>query len=151
MGMRRMWNNDLRPCPCDMKTPLPVRLVAVLFGLWALFSGIVCIQGFVQSVSEQPWDIQVIWVMVGLMISGVPAWLAAGLWRRSLDARAIVLTLCWVAFVGLPIRMAAYYSRESMEEVCVRLVVMAAVVSVYRMLTRASVRSWFLEGMKGVS
>lgn len=131
-----------------MKTPLPVRLVAVLFGLWALFSGIVCIQGFAQSVSEQPWDIQVIWVMLGLMISGVPAWLAAGLWRKSLDARAIVLTLCWVAFVGLPIRMAACYSRESIEEACVRLVVMAVVVSVYWMLTRASVRSWFFGGVK---
>ncbi len=127
-----------------MKTPLPVRIVALLFGLVALVFGFGCGEGFIQIASRDPWDIQVFWLVFGLMMTGAPAWVAAGLWRGSRDARAIALTLCWVAFIGLPIRLAALYGRESMEDVCVRLVELAVVLGVYRMLTLASVRRWFV-------
>jgi hypothetical protein len=53
-----------------MKTPFPVRIVGVLFGMVAMAMAIGCTSLLVRDVSQHPYNIQIAFVTMGTIVVG---------------------------------------------------------------------------------
>lgn len=123
-----------------MKIPLPVRLIALLFGMVAVAMTIGWTSMFIRDVSQQSLDLQIAFVAVGLIVVGTSGWICLGLVRGSRDARTIALAFCWLGFIGVPIRVVALFQDEPMKGLAFGLVELAVLYSIYRALTSPSIR-----------
>jgi hypothetical protein len=121
-----------------MKVPLPVRIIAALFGLLGVAFGLGSVSLFVRDVSRQPIGIQIAFVCIGAILSGTSIWICVGLRRRSRHARTAVLSLCWAGSLWLPI-----HTFSARGNAVTGVVILAIVASIYGVLTSGRVRNGF--------
>ncbi len=126
-----------------MKIPLPVRLIALLFGMVAVAMTIGWTSLFIRDVSQHSFNVQIAFVAIGLIVVGTAGWICLGLVRGSRDARTITLAFCWLGFIAVPVCMVALLRDEPMKRVSVGLVELVVFYSIYRALTSPSIRNDF--------
>ena len=126
-----------------MKTPMPVRLIAVLFGMVAIAMAIGWTSVFIRDVSQHPYHVQIAFAAIGMIVAGTSAWICLGLARGSRDARVVALALCWLGFIGTPINILVSLHDEPAKVLGVGLAELAVFFLIYRVLTSSSIRNGF--------
>jgi Na+-driven multidrug efflux pump len=126
-----------------MKAPWQVRIIAWLFGIAALVAGFAWTALFIKEAARQPFPMQVIWVILGLMVFLAPMKLAIGLLRGSKDARIAALAVCWLAFIGVPVSLLAGYRGVTFTDLAIQLAEVALAYAIYQALTFPPIRNGF--------
>ena len=126
-----------------MKTPISVRIIAVLFGMAAIAMAIGWISLYIRGVSQQPFHVQMAFVAIGMIVVGTPAWICLGLFFGSRDARVVTLALCWIGFICTPISILASFHRDPGMALGAGFVELSLLFLIYRVLTYPPIRSGF--------
>lgn len=134
-----------------MKTPIPVRIIAVLFGMVAMVMAIGWTSLFIKDISHHPYNVQIAFVAIGTIVVGTSAWISLGLVRGARDARVVALALCWLGFIGTPISMLAFLRDEPAKVLGAGLAELTVFFSIYRVLTAPSIRNGFFRRPHTVS